>query len=204
MNRKKIVKIVVVVVAILGILFMAVKLQNNQDKKDVEDVDRFFSMQSFNEKEEIPNNPVATSSVNESPDYELDNRIEFIDSFSEEDMDRAISIINGIDDSFSFIPQISSDLKQFKTNEYYKANKKTIYKMFGINKYKDFKTLADKISKIGTPKKYYLDTDSIEDNITQVILNVRLKGNKGTVNIKLKVSSIDNSLSTSSITVIGE
>lgn len=204
-KNKMIRRVTLSILVIGGFLFLGKSLSNKNIQKKVDNAEKFIAIEEFKDSKELvteQSNPVDVDNLSQGTSaFLLNNRIEFIEKFPEEELDKAVSIINGVADTFMYLPLISSEINNFDTKEYFNANKNTIFELYGISKYSQFEDLVKKITSIGTLKDYTFDVDSVIDRNTQCDLDIVVHGEKKDVIILVTSSNINERLLISTICI---
>lgn len=172
-----------------------------EENKNDEYIYRYFAMQEFGdslEKNAVP--PEEVAYLEESPEFELENRMEVIEYF--DDLDNALCVINGVTESFSYLDIITEGLEEFELTDYFDVNKDTIFKIYGIKDEKAFEEFITPIINLGELKKFVFHLDSIEKLSNHYKVDVEIRGEKGTCTIPLQATLKIDTL-TSNIMVLG-
>ena len=199
LKNKSFKRVTLLVICILCILGLGVYLQMKNDKQKEDDVSRFAAMQEFGDSSVSTIPPEEGSNLEESPEFELENRMEVIETF--DNSDDALCVINGVQENFNYLDIITEGLKQFDISTYFEANKDTIFKIYGINDEELFEKFITPIIDVGELKKFEFDLDSIEKLSNQYKVDVIIKGEKGTCTVPL-LATIKIDTLTSSIFVL--
>lgn len=192
MSKKAIKRLILLVIVISIIFGLTYKHDIKNEKELMDDVNSVGNLIAFQEQGKKNDKSIqqGTSNIQTSPEFELENRMDFLENISNKD--NGICAINGIHASFKYLELIIGDLKKFNSEEYYEANKITIYQLYGIQDSNSFNAFITNILSVGELKKYRIDIDKIEENGTELNLIVSIIGSEGSCTIPIKaISKID-------------
>ena len=79
------------------------------------------------------------------------------------------------------------DLDKFSYEDYFKANKDTIYSIYGISSEEQFSKLISQTKEIGKLKDFSINIDSVEVDGNNFLFDVIINGEEGELALNLTV-----------------
>lgn len=189
-KRKRILKILILMLFIfsfIGISFyykFKEKKEFEYSKKAKENLENILKEQNVN----LGKEPLETDNVFEqSLGFSLINISDFLNLNIFTNQEQALSITNSLNMNFGEFPNIIKDLDKFSYEDYFKANKDTIYSIYGISSEEQFSKLISQIKEIGELKDFSINIDSVEVDGNNFLFDVIINGEEGELALNLTV-----------------
>lgn len=189
-KRKRILKILILILFIfsfIGISFyykFKEKKEFEYSKKAKENLENILKEQNVN----LGKEPLETDKgVEQSLGFSLINISDFLNLNIFTNQNQALSITNSLNMNFGEFPNIIKDLDKFSYEDYFKANKDTIYSVYGISSEKQFSKLISQIKEIGELKDFSINIDSVEVDGNNFLFDVIINGEEGELALNLTV-----------------
>lgn len=160
------------------------KKEFEYSKKAKENLENILKEQNVN----LGKEPLETDNVFEqSLGFSLINISDFLNLNIFTNQEQALSITNSLNMNFGEFPNIIKDLDKFSYEDYFKANKDTIYSIYGISSEEQFSKLISQIKEIGELKDFSINIDSIEVQGNNFLFEVIINGEEGELALNLTV-----------------
>lgn len=189
-KRKRILKILILMLFIfsfIGISFyykFKEKKEFEYSKKAKENLENILKEQNVN----LGKEPLETDNVFEqSLGFSLINISDFLNLNIFTNQEQALSITNSLNMNFGEFPNIIKDLDKFSYEDYFKANKDTIYSIYGISSEEQFSKLISQTKEIGKLKDFSINIDSVEVDGNNFLFDVIINGEEGELALNLTV-----------------
>lgn len=182
-------KLIIITIAIIMVLGIGYFFNNKTETKKEDNATRYQAMVQSENNAQLDNPPKEGegSNLEVNPNFELMNRSDVFDKLFPDDVDAGTSMLNAIAENFSYLPMINNELKEFTVKEYFKVNKDTIYKIFGINDLDTFSSFINKVGSVGSLQSYSVDIESFVNMENQFKVDVILKGDKAQVPLHFNI-----------------
>lgn len=204
-RKKTILKVSVLILLVccfIGINFyykFKEKKEFEYSKNAKENLEKILEEQNKN----LGNEPLETDKdFEQGLGFSLINISDFLKLDIFTNQNQALSITNSLNMNFGEIPYIIDELNKFDYEEYFKANKDTIYSIYGISSEEQFEDLMLQIKKLGELKDFSINIDSIEVQGNNFLFEVIIHGEEGELGLDL--TTITNSTSSFASIFIGE
>lgn len=189
-KRKRILKILILMLFIfsfIGISFyykFKEKKEFEYSKKVKENLENILKEQNVN----LGKEPLETDKgFKQSLGFSLINISDFLNLNIFTNQDQALSITNSLNMNFGEFLNIIKDLDKFSYEDYFKANKDTIYSIYGISSEEQFSKLISQIKEIGELKDFSINIDSVEVDGNNFLFDVIINGEEGELALNLTV-----------------
>lgn len=160
------------------------KKEFEYSKKAKENLENILKEQNVN----LGKEPLETDKgVEQSLGFSLINISDFLNLNIFTNQNQALSITNSLNMNFGEFPNIIKDLDKFSYEDYFKANKDTIYSVYGISSEKQFSKLISQIKEIGELKDFSINIDSVEVDGNNFLFDVIINGEEGELALNLTV-----------------
>ena len=160
------------------------KKEFEYSKKAKENLENILKEQNVN----LGKEPLETDNVFEqSLGFSLINISDFLNLNIFTNQEQALSITNSLNMNFGEFPNIIKDLDKFSYEDYFKANKDTIYSIYGISSEEQFSKLISQIKEIGELKDFSINIDSVEVDGNNFLFDVIINGEEGELALNLTV-----------------
>ncbi len=160
------------------------KKEFEYSKKAKENLENILKEQNVN----LGKEPLETDNVFEqSLGFSLINISDFLNLNIFTNQEQALSITNSLNMNFGEFPNIIKDLDKFSYEDYFKANKDTIYSIYGISSEEQFSKLISQTKEIGKLKDFSINIDSVEVDGNNFLFDVIINGEEGELALNLTV-----------------
>lgn len=160
------------------------KKEFEYSKKVKENLENILKEQNVN----LGKEPLETDKgFKQSLGFSLINISDFLNLNIFTNQDQALSITNSLNMNFGEFLNIIKDLDKFSYEDYFKANKDTIYSIYGISSEEQFSKLISQIKEIGELKDFSINIDSVEVDGNNFLFDVIINGEEGELALNLTV-----------------
>ena len=160
------------------------KKEFEYSKKAKENLENILKEQNVN----LGKEPLETDKgFEQSLGFSLINISDFLNLNIFTNQNQALSITNSLNMNFGEFPNIIKDLDKFSYEDYFKANKDTIYSIYGISSEEQFSKLISQIKEIGELKDFSINIDSVEVDGNNFLFDVIINGEEGELALNLTV-----------------
>lgn len=160
------------------------KKEFEYSKKAKENLENILKEQNVN----LGKEPLETDKgFEQSLGFSLINISDFLNLNIFTNQEQALSITNSLNMNFGEFPNIIKDLDKFSYEDYFKANKDTIYSIYGISSEEQFSKLISQIKEIGELKDFSINIDSVEVDGNNFLFDVIINGEEGELALNLTV-----------------